>query len=98
MHLFITAGMMPHLRVRRLLATWYLRGADDFELAEYARPFRKAVAMLIADLREDRHGRALTIVLDGLEREFRAAETPPPRWLGWLRRLVPPPPDAEPAE
>jgi hypothetical protein len=38
-HKFITAGTKPHLRVRRLLALWYLRRLPGVHDAELVRPY-----------------------------------------------------------
>jgi hypothetical protein len=78
-HKFISAGTMPHPRVRRLLALWYLRRLSGIDELELIRPYVSALEVLFGDLPEPARGRAMLAVLDDVDRACRDAgeETPP---------------------
>jgi hypothetical protein len=83
-HKFISAGTMPHPRVRRLLALWYLRrlsGLDEFELI---RPYVSALKTLLAHVPEPLHRHVTLALLDEIKRgcEEMGQETP-----GWVQVL-----------
>jgi hypothetical protein len=86
LHKFVVGETMPHPRVRRLLALWYLRrhghAADDDAAV---RPYAAALQILLGDVPEDARERATAEVLDVLERGYTVAGGEPPAWLDALR-------------
>ena len=85
LHKFINAGTMPHPRVRRLLALWYLRRLNGIEETVLVHPYRSALDTLIADLPEPLRTSATIAVLDTLERVHADAGEETPRWIPALR-------------
>lgn len=81
LHKFIAQGSMPHARIRRLLALWYIRRVEGLELAEYARPYVAAFENLFSGLPEP----SIRRVLDTIAEEFAAAERETPRWIAVIR-------------
>lgn len=85
LHKFITAGTVPHPRVRRLLALWYLRRVSGIDEVELVRPYVSALGVLFGDVPEPSRGRATTAVLDTVDRAYADAGEEPPRWVNVLR-------------
>jgi hypothetical protein len=83
-HKFITAGTMPHPRVRRLLALWYLRRLEGVNEIEFLRPYVSALDVLLAEVAEPSPDVTLT-VLEGMAKGFENAGEQTPRWLQVLR-------------
>jgi hypothetical protein len=81
-HSFITANTTPHPRVRRRLALWYLRrlkgGVDEVTLV---RPYRAALAVLLADVPEPSLDCVTADVLGSIGRGFTSVEEALPGWL-----------------
>lgn len=90
LHKFIAGETMPHPRIRRLLALWYLRrhvpAADDAAV----RPYRSALDVLLSGLPDEARPRAASDVLDVLARGHAPGERP-----AWLDALRPGPPAEE---
>ncbi len=84
-HSFITAGTMPHPRVRRLLALWYQRRLSGLDELELVRPYVSALEVLFGDVPESSRGRAMLAVLDDVERAYIHAEEEIPPWVKALR-------------
>jgi hypothetical protein len=84
-HKFITAGTMPHPRVRRLLALWYLRRLSGVDELELVRPYVSALEVLCGDVPEPVRGRAMVAVLNDVDRAYADAEEETPRWVKALR-------------
>ena len=84
LHKFITAGTMPHPRVRRLLALWYLRRLGGVDETELIRPYLSALETLVGDVPEPSRGRVTTTVLDTVDRGYAAAGEETPRWVNAL--------------
>jgi hypothetical protein len=85
LHKFITAGTMPHPRVRRLLGLWYLRRLEGFDETELVRPYVSALETLVGDVPEPSRGRVTTDVLDSVDRGYSASGEETPRWVQALR-------------
>ena len=85
LHKFITAGTMPHPRVRRLLALWYLRRLEGVDETELVRPYVSALETLVGDVPEPSRGRVTTDVLDSVDRGYSASGEQAPRWVQALR-------------
>jgi hypothetical protein len=85
LHKFITAGTMPHPRVRRLLALWYLRRLEGVDEMELVRPYVSALETLVGDVPEPSRGRVTTDVLDSVDRGYSASGEETPRWVHALR-------------
>ncbi|HLM68414.1 MAG TPA: hypothetical protein VK358_12835 [Longimicrobium sp.] len=89
-HQFITASTTPQPRVRRLLALWYLRrlngGVDEVTLL---RPYRAALAVLLADVPEPSRDRVTADVLGSIGRGFTSVEEAVPGWIDVLLRRTP---------
>lgn len=81
---FINAETNPHPRVRRVLALWYLQKLEQAPDIDVARPYVSALAILLADVPDDRKSEAEQGLLDLLERTHAAAGAAP-RWLELLR-------------
>jgi hypothetical protein len=88
LHKFISGGTMPHSRVRRLLALWYLRRLSGVDETELVRPYLSALEILTADVPESTRWRATSEVLDSLDRGFIAVGEETPRWMKVLRTRV----------
>lgn len=84
-HKFISAGTMPHPRVRRLLALWYLRRLSGFDELELIRPYASALDVLFGGVPESSRGRVMLTVLDYVDRAYAEAEEETPRWVTALR-------------
>jgi hypothetical protein len=84
-HKFISAGTMPHPRVRRLLALWYLRRVSGVDELELIRPYASALEVVFGDLPEPSRGRAMMAVLDDVDRAYVNAGEETPRWVRALR-------------
>jgi hypothetical protein len=74
LHNFIQ-GAMPHPRIRRLMVEWYAR-----DTAGEGAPWREAVDALLSGLPADRQPEGKRVVLDAVERVYRAAGIEPPAW------------------
>lgn len=88
LHKFITAGTMPHPRVRRLLALWYLRRLGGVDETELVRPYASALEVLVGDVPELTRARVTTDVLDSVDRGYSDAGEETPRWTSALRRRL----------
>lgn len=88
LHKFVTAGTMPHPRVRRLLALWYLRRLGGVDETELVRPYVSALEVLVGEVPEPSRARVTTDVLDSVDRGFSDAGEEAPRWTGALRRRL----------
>jgi hypothetical protein len=86
-HKFISAGTMPHPRIRRLLALWYLRRREGVEL-ELIRPYAHALSVLITGMPGPSRERVTRAVLDNIEEGFASEGEEAPRWLEALRSRV----------
>ncbi|HEX6038010.1 hypothetical protein [Longimicrobium sp.] len=84
-HKFISAGTMPHPRVRRLLALWYLRRLSGVDELELIRPYSSALEVVFGELPEPFRGRAMLDVLDDVDRAYVDAGEETPRWVKALR-------------
>lgn len=84
-HKFVTAGTMPHPRIRRLLALWYLRRVEGINEIELVRPYASALEVLMGDAPESSRGRVMTELLDAIECGYTDAGEESPRWVGVLR-------------
>jgi hypothetical protein len=84
-HKFITAGTMPHPRVRRLLALWYLRRLSGFDELELIRPYVSALEVVFGGVPEPLRGRAMLSVLNEVDRAYAEAGEETPRWSKALR-------------
>lgn len=84
-HKFISAGTMPHPRVRRLLALWYLRRLSGLDELELIRPYASALEVVFGDLPEPFRGRAMLSVLDYVDRAYTDLGEETPRWVKALR-------------
>jgi hypothetical protein len=87
-HKLITAGTIPHPRVRRLLALWYLRRIEGVNEVELVRPYVAALDVLVQNLPEPWRTRAAAGALDRIEQTHTDAGEEPPRWLVTLRERV----------
>jgi hypothetical protein len=88
LHKFITAGTMPHPRVRRLLALWYLRRLGGVDETELVRPYASALKVLVGDVPELTRARVTTDVLDRVDQGYSDAGEEAPRWTSALRRRL----------
>lgn len=88
LHKFITAGTMPHPRVRRLLALWYLRRLGGVDETELVRPYASALEVLVGDVPELTRARVTTDVLDRVDQGYSDAGEEAPRWTSALRRRL----------
>jgi hypothetical protein len=86
LHNFIARGTMPHPRVRRLLALWYLRRLSGVSEMELLRPYASALDVLLADVPEEGRARVLATLLDGVQRECADGGEGAPQWVDALRR------------
>jgi hypothetical protein len=90
LHKFVSGETMPHPRVRRLLALWYLRrhghtpSGDD----EALRPYASALQILLGGVPDETRARATDEVLDVLERGYAASGGERPAWLDALRETA----------
>jgi hypothetical protein len=84
-HKFVAAGTMPHPRIRRLLALWYLRRVAGVNETELVRPYVAALEVLVADVPAPSRGQALSAMLDDIERGYSVAGEESPRWVKVLR-------------
>lgn len=84
-HKFITAGTVPHPRVRRLLALWYHRRLGGIDELELVRPYVSALKILFGDVPDASRGRAMLAVLDDVERAYTDAGEEAPPWVNALR-------------
>jgi hypothetical protein len=89
LHKFINAGTMPHPRVRRLLALWYLQRLSGVEETALVRPYLSALGILVAEVPEPSRGPVTTGVLDAVERGYAAVGEETPRWIEALRTRLP---------
>jgi hypothetical protein len=89
LHKFVAAGTMPHPRVRRLLALWYLRRLSGVDETELVRPYASALEILVSDVPEPSRGRVTTDVLDSVVRGYAAVGEETPRWVEVLRTRSP---------
>ena len=86
-HKFITAGTMPHPRVRRSLALWYLRRVAGVDELEIVRPYASALDLLLGDVPEPLLKTVTLNVLRAISEVFPPdGEHEAPRWLEALRR------------
>ena len=85
LHKFITADTMPHPRVRRLLALWYLRRLGGVDETELVRPYVSALQVLVGEVPEQSRMRVTTHVLDSVDRGYTEAGEETPRWIKALR-------------
>jgi hypothetical protein len=85
LHKFISAGTMPHPRVRRLLALWYLRRVSGIDELELVRPYVAALEVLFGSLPEPYRGRAMMAVLDDVDHACTDAGEETPRGVKALR-------------
>ena len=82
LHKFVAGETMPHPRVRRLLALWYLgRHGQTAAEDEAVKPYASALEILLAGVPDDSRARATEDVLDVLERGYGATGGEPPAWL-----------------
>jgi hypothetical protein len=81
MHKFVAGETMPHPRVRRLLALWYLEARHG---AEAARP-AAALDVLVNYFPPEARASLIHGVLDQLEQISRGLEMEPPSWIPHLR-------------
>jgi hypothetical protein len=88
LHKFIAAGTMPHPRIRRLLALWYLRRREGVDEVDLIRPYVAALGTLLANVPEPSRERVARIVLDIIWEGFAGTEEEAPRWLDVLRRRI----------
>lgn len=89
LHKFITAGTMPHLRVRQLLARWYLRRLEGVDEVELIRPYVAALTILLDHMPEPSLAHVRMAVLESIEQGYTAVAEEPPRWVGVLRARLP---------
>jgi hypothetical protein len=87
LHKFVAGETMPHPRVRRLLALWYLRRHGQGADGESLRPYASALQILLGGVPDEVRARATDEVLDVLRRGYAAGGEPPP-WLDALRTMV----------
>jgi hypothetical protein len=87
-HKFVTAGTMPHARVRRLLALWYLRRLDGINEPEVLRPYVAALDVLLGDAPEVVRDRVVLNMTADIERACEDAGAPPPGWVALLRARI----------
>jgi hypothetical protein len=85
LHKFVAGETMPHPRVRRLLALWYLRRHGQAAEDETVRPYVSALEILLSGVPGDTRSRAAEDVLDVLERGYAATGGERPSWLDALR-------------
>ena len=85
LHKFIAAGTMPHPRVRRLLALWYLRRLEGVDEMELVRPFASALGILLGDVPGTSQERVRLSILDSIEEGCTAVGEEGPRWVAVLR-------------
>jgi hypothetical protein len=85
LHKFITAGTMPHPRVRRLLALWYLRRMGGVDETELVRPYVSALEVLVGEVPEQTRMRVTMHVLDSVDQGYTDAGEETPRWINALR-------------
>jgi hypothetical protein len=85
LHKFITAGTMPHPRVRRLLALWYLQRLEGVDELELVRPYLAALAILLLDVPDSSLKDVRLAVLDRIEQGFTDVGEEAPRWVTVLR-------------
>jgi predicted DNA-binding transcriptional regulator AlpA len=90
LHKFITAGTMPHPRVRRLLALWYLRRRQGVDEVELFRPYVAALTILLDNMPEPSLGHVRMAVLESIEQGYTAVAEEPPPWVGVLRARLSP--------
>jgi AcrR family transcriptional regulator len=67
LHNFVAGKTIPHPRVRRLLALWYLRRRDELAEEEAVRPYVEALGMVIAGMPDEVQAGTSGWVLDILE-------------------------------
>lgn len=84
LHKFVAGVTIPHPRVRRVLALWYLRRRDELAEEEAVRPYVEALGMLVAGLPDEVRAGTSGRVLDVLER-YATMSGERPRLLGVLR-------------
>jgi hypothetical protein len=84
-HKFINAGTMPHPRVRRRLALWYLRRVRGIDHMELLRPYTAALSVLLADFEEPALGQMRADVLNIIRRGYVDEGLPEPRWMEAVR-------------
>jgi hypothetical protein len=84
LHKFVAGETMPHPRVRRLLALWYLRRHDQAAEDETVRPYATALGILLACVPDEVRMGAAEDVLNVLERHAVTGGERPP-WMDALR-------------
>ncbi len=85
LHKFVAGETMPHARVRRLLALWYLRRHGQAAEDEAVGPYASALAVLLSGVPDRARAFAAGEVLDVLERGYAATCEERPAWLDALR-------------
>jgi hypothetical protein len=85
LHKFVAGETMPHPRVRRMLALWYLRRQGQAAEDETVGPYASALAVLLSDLPADTGELTMGDVLDVLERGYATTGEVRPAWLDALR-------------
>lgn len=91
MHKFITAGTMPHPRVRRLLALWYLRQKDGLGIdeTELMRPYQQVFRILLSEVPEAAHASVTAAVLVCVAEGCTEEGEEVPRWVTVMRERLP---------
>jgi hypothetical protein len=69
-HKFVTAGTMPHPRIRRLPGLWYLRGEGQAEDIDVVRPYVARLDTLVADLETEERQSVQREVIFSLVRTY----------------------------
>lgn len=86
LHKFVAGETMPHPRVRRLLALWYLRRSGQPAGREEAlQPYASALEILLAGVPDAARDQAAGEVLDVIARGYAASSGERPEWLDALR-------------
>ena len=84
LHSFLAeGGTMPHPRVRRRIALWYIAKQNEAPDIDVVRPYVSALSILVAALPEAEQETASGLLLEALEGIY-AGRADIPRWLQLL--------------
>ena len=88
LHRFVSAGTMPHPRVRRMLGLWYIRRLAGVNEIDFLRPYFAALDVLLSDATDAVREDVTLDVLKAVETRFGEAGEPAPHWVGVMRDRV----------
>lgn len=81
-------GAAPYFPTQQKLERWFVRETAACRVDRSLESWLAALMLLVGDLPPARRGPAALELLDRLEAAYRSSPSPPPPWLGELRRAV----------